>query len=148
LAWVVYFALRQQFSIILEKRWAVIGVGLLTISIMLQLLAVTSLAGERHQNLLSRQYFVGLPDSAILTDFPFWPALVPDIEGKAFAFVVDQSDIEKLVPQLYNAGMRHISIMLFALEPLRIIVPERVETINICPQQQYVYRLQEEDCAG
>lgn len=110
-----------------------LSIGLQMMSLRLNYRAIDQLEAER--NLITAQ-----PVDAVLTNHPFWPALMGSQTDKLFFYTATTADVERILPQLNAHNVDHVAVISLASEPL--IVPERLDNVIISPVGGIVYQLE------
>ncbi len=138
LAFYVYSAYSARGN--LRKMLRVVGVTLLSLSVLLQLLGVRIFWQQTNSNSEIQEAIVSLPAEAILTNHPFLPTMLLGLEEQFFLYVDSEADFETLVPRLVEADILQFAFV--AVEGLPLDVPEQVGEIQVRQISPVLYALE------
>jgi hypothetical protein len=108
------------------------SVGLQILGVRFNHKIVTELAADR-------DVVADMNVDIIMTNQPFWPALMASVEDKLFLYVSSEKVIEQLIPKLHAQKLNDIAVVF--LESAQLTFPEQVGDIVITQPKPYFYIL-------
>lgn len=136
-------AYRSRFPPSLQKTLLTAFTVLVIASTGLQFLGyrfnqtiVTSLVADRDAAAAS-------PVDVILTNHPFWPALIGPLADKEYYYVKSDADLAYLIPRLYEANARSFTIIL--LESDQLTMPTQLDDIVITQSSPFMFQMTKTD---
>jgi hypothetical protein len=129
-----------------QKGWRWTAVGLLCLSVGLQLASVRLLQLQRQKLQALQQVVQAIPAEVVLTDHLFLPVFTAAATQKQFLYIQNPADIERIVPLLAADGYTRLSIIPSALppfsQPLPVLeIPPAVEDWTLQEVAPYTYQI-------
>jgi hypothetical protein len=125
----ISLSIRRTFQLIFAFL-LIIGVGFHMLGYRFNLSMVNSLAS-------TRDALIELPVEVVITNQPFWPALIGPTSGKTYYYVRSQADLEDLLPKLHDSGVSGFTLVLLADDLLS--VPTQINGVRMIESNAFTY---------